>query len=149
MTREALLQEMQTLTMPDLQWLMRRVAEIEVGNVEGRDSLCAEAASRYLTIMSEVCGGTDRRTLLKSKLLPFPAARNLVAYALYQEGFTQSAIARVMGRKPCTISIAMRDIEYALSRPVMYDDHQYLWNKFNEKRYGNTNENTDADSLQV
>lgn len=60
-------------------------------------------------------------------------ARNMVAYGMSLDGYTQEAIATVIGRDRCTVMHCVQRMSDALASPKLYPDEVEYWNMFQER----------------
>ena len=64
-------------------------------------------------------------------------ARNMVAYQMVLDGFTQELIASCIGRDRCTIVHCVKSVEAMMNSPQQYWRENEIWNKFRDKLYLN------------
>lgn len=60
-------------------------------------------------------------------------ARNMVAYQMSLDGYTQERIAPVIGRDRCTVMHCVESMATALASPRRYTDEVAYWDMFQER----------------
>jgi len=65
--------------------------------------------------------------------------RNMVAYQMVLDGFTQELIASCIGRDRCTVVHCVKSMETMLDSPHQFWRENEIWNKFRDKLYLNKN----------
>ena len=76
---------------------------------------------------------TGEDPLSKSRRPAAVWARNIVAYRMSLDGYTQEAIAPVVGRDRCTVMHCIQRMSDALASPKQYPDEVAYWNMFQER----------------
>lgn len=89
-----------------------------------------EVCGEYASILSRLMG-VD--VLEDSRKQAVVWGRNMIAYQMCLDGFTQELIASCIGRDRCTVVHCVKSIETMMSSPYQYWKENEIWNKFREK----------------
>lgn len=89
-----------------------------------------DACERYAVILNRLFG-VD--VLENSRKRPVVWGRNMLAYQMCLDGFTQEHIASCIGRDRCTIVHCIKSVETMMNCPYQYWRENEIWNKFREK----------------
>lgn len=89
-----------------------------------------QEAEQYIGAMTELTG-IDPRT--KSRERPVVVARELVAAALLQAGFTTVGVGAVLGVTHSNVVHYRHKVKQYLQFPRAYRDELALWEAFNER----------------
>ena len=104
-------------------------------------------AADYLDIYRQVTG---RKVNLFSRDQEDVWGKAMVGYQLLQEGYTLSAVTRMLYRKDHSVIIRYRrKMEDALSVPEAYQDIIPIWNEFKKRIENDIHEGRDGNPLQV
>ena len=88
-----------------------------------------QRAKFYSDLMSKIVGSD---ILCSSRLQPFVWARNMVAYKLHQDGYTNAMIGFAIGRDHSTITYCVGKVKDMLNNPGMYKNEIDVWEEFNK-----------------
>lgn len=103
------------------------IAQVKTGY---RTQLCIRNCNRYVEVMGDLLG-RDIRTTSKEQSVVW--GRNLVAWQLFQDAFTEAEIADAMGKNHSTINYMKNQVKSMFSNPHMYSDEMILWCDFQER----------------
>ena len=103
------------------------IASVKTGY---RTELCIQKCNHYVEKMNDLIGRDIR---INSKEQEVVWGRNLVAWQLFQDAFSETEIGRAMGKNHSTINYMKRQVIAMLKSPHMYINETELWYDFQDR----------------
>lgn len=83
----------------------------------------------YIVAMSQVVGNGF---LSHSRKSEYVWSRNMVAYQMFLDGFSQEVISKTLGKHRCTILYSIGKVGDMLKTPRFYKEEMRIWMDFQE-----------------
>lgn len=106
------------------------------GRVRRTENKARLVGDRYVSIIRDIAG-VDPLEMTRHR--PQVWCRNIIAYQMTLDGFTQEQIAGVIMRRRVTVVHCIRNMDAMLEAPDMYPWEYGVWDKFRKKLYSDNN----------